>query len=183
MGGGIVNIRLPNRQLVATWFSPRRRSALYVLALLCWIGALALPAVDVTRSTPLTTGGWDPGGAPAIARGITPLLWGAIFLPFYPQTMLGWLANPLFIIAVVLAPLCRTCQCRRRLSFFLWPAVLLAAISVPTYNASPLLGDEGGVTYNVITALHIGYALWLAAPLLLLVALALCNLAESMQAK
>ncbi|MEL5847969.1 MAG: hypothetical protein U7M05_01205 [Candidatus Igneacidithiobacillus chanchocoensis] len=178
-----MNIRLPNRPLVATWLSPRRRTALYVLALLCWIGALALPAVDVTRSTPLTTGGWDPGDAPEVARGMTLLLWGAMLLPFHPQAMFGWLANPLFIFSVVLTPLCRTCQCRTRLSFFLWPAVLLAAISVPLYNASPMLGDEGGVTYNVITALHIGYALWLAAPLLLLAALALRNLVEPIQPK
>jgi len=132
-----------------------RRLVLPVLAVVCFVASLFLPALYLKGMA-------NTNGLPTYMSGV-----GAFFDGFFGlfDRQFAWLANPLAWLALALV------LARRRVGgLVLSLAALVVAQHTWVLIGTQIWGDEGGVTKYLVTSLGPGFYLWCFSFLLLALA-------------
>ncbi|NJO09839.1 MAG: hypothetical protein HC873_09480 [Leptolyngbyaceae cyanobacterium SL_1_1] len=107
--------------------------------------------------------GNEPLGDLEVMRGAEILLLGGFGVLFMQAGAVGWLANPLYFAALLLAFITRSLKAKIVVELCAVTALGIAIISLSQTNQFPLLADEGGVCRLSAIQPKPGHWLWMSA--------------------
>ena len=143
-----------------------RRFFWTILSAILYLTCLGLPAVKFERlcNSKVAAGLWNtPIGTTEVSFGLPLLLLGGLGVIFLQAGAMGWLANPLYFLALVTS-LENKIRAARILSF---TALGFGLVSLHLTNWYPLLADEAGVCRQSAIQPLIGHWMWLTSMVLL----------------
>ena len=141
------------------------RLSLLIFSLVLFTICLAVPAVEFERicssnASDLAVGLWnEPYGRPEVTWGISMFLEGGLGVILLQHGAVGWLANPMYLLAII-ASLDKHWIVAR---VAIVAALSFALVSLHLTNWFPLVADAGGVCYKSATQPLWGHWLWLSA--------------------